>query len=66
MRRAARRAEARARARSQELAERILAEAPQGIAAEAAEEGVRLAGRDLKRGFAIEPRLRWLVKELIR
>ncbi len=51
----------RARERKAELAERVAAELPPGIAVEQAEEGIALSGRDIRRRFALEPALRWLV-----
>ena len=51
----------RARQRKAELAERIAAELPRGIALEQTEEGIAWSGRDIRRRFALEPALRWLV-----
>lgn len=54
----------RARVRAAELAQRIEAELPPGIAVEAAADGVRFSGRDIARRFALEPGLRWLLAGL--
>lgn len=62
--RAASRAEARARAATAALAERMLAELPRGVTAEAGEDGVQLSGRHLRRRFALDPALRWLTARL--
>ena len=61
LRRLADRAVARRRL---EAAERIGAGLPQGIEAERVAGGVRLSGRGLKRRFALEPALRWLLMRL--
>jgi hypothetical protein len=60
--RAGRRALERAEERREALAAE-LGEALPGVGAEAAEEGVRLSGRGLKRRFARDPALRWLIAE---
>jgi hypothetical protein len=60
--RADRRARERAKARRESLAAE-LGEALPGARAEAVEEGVRLSGRGLKRRFARDPALRWLIAE---
>lgn len=53
-------AERRAREKAAELAAKMRAELPRGIAAEAVEEGVRLSGRGIARRFALDAGLRWL------
>ena len=58
--RATRQAERRAKAHVIELTQRFRAELPGGITAEAAEGGVRLMGRNLRRRLALEPALRWM------
>ena len=58
--RMARKAELRAKQRTLELVAQMNAELPQGIEAEAAAEGVRLSGRNLRRRFVLEPALRWM------
>jgi hypothetical protein len=58
--RAHRKAECRAETLVLELTERLRAELPGGIRAEAARGGVRLTGGSLKRRFALEPALRWM------
>jgi len=60
MERARMAATGRAQARVLELTERMRAELPRGVAAEAAAGGVRLKGRNLRRRFALEPALRWM------
>jgi hypothetical protein len=55
-----RRTEAAAKARVLKLTERMRAGLPRGIEAEAAPEGVRLSGRDLRRRFVLDAALRWL------
>jgi hypothetical protein len=62
--RALRRAERRAMERTMELTERIRAEATHGIEVEATPEGVRLSGRGLRLGVALEPALRRLLAGL--
>ena len=54
------RADERARARAEALAERLADAVPAGIAVRAAEGGVVLSGRGLRRRFALEAALRWL------
>ena len=66
MERAGRKAEARARARRDALAQRLADELPRGIRVERAGDAVRLSGRGLARRFALDARLRWLVAGLIR
>ena len=56
-------ARARAAARREELAERLRAAAPGGVAVELGDEAVVLSGRALSRRIASEAELRWLVKE---
>lgn len=58
--RAARKAELRAKERLMELNERIGADLPQGVRAEATGEGVVLSGRGLKQRFVMEAALRWM------
>lgn len=63
-----RRAEAaaaeRARVRARGLADRVRAELPRGIEADAVNGGLVLVGRALKRRFALNPMLRWLFARL--
>ena len=59
------RAEERARARVKALAERLADEVPAGIAVRGEERGVVLSGRGLRRRFALEPALRWLLGRFI-
>lgn len=51
-------------AKADALAERIGASLPRGIAATRVGDGVQLTGRALRRWFALEPALRWLVESL--
>ena len=60
MDRVQRQTERKAEARVLELTERLRAQLPSGIEAEAAKGAVRLAGRSLKRRFTLEPALRWM------
>ena len=55
------RAEEREKAQAEALAERLAEAAPAGIEVRAAESGVVLSGRGLRRRFALEPGLRWLL-----
>jgi hypothetical protein len=64
MKRAMRVAEARARAKTAELAERMRKELPQGIDVTVEDRGIRLLGRHLARRFALDPALRWLTARL--
>jgi hypothetical protein len=57
-------AESKAKERTLELTERVRAELPRGIKAEATPEGIRLSGRGLKRRFVLDPALRWLLAGL--
>ena len=50
-----------ARARIADLAGAIREEAPDGVRVSEEEEGVALSGRGLRRRFALEPELRWLI-----
>ncbi|HEX8379961.1 MAG TPA: hypothetical protein VF619_05380 [Allosphingosinicella sp.] len=50
-----------ARARAGTLAAELGEEAPQGVRIGEEEEGVALSGRGLRRRFALDPQLRWLV-----
>lgn len=59
-------AELRAGKHGAELAERIAAELPTGVAVEADQEEVRISGRGLGRRFALDPALRWLLAGLRR
>lgn len=61
-----RRAEARAAERGAALAAELAGALPAGIEAEAVEEGVRLSGRGLRRRFARDSALRWLIAEKTR
>ena len=58
--RAARIAEARAKARRRKLAEAAESALPAGVRIEESERGLVLSGRRLARRFALEPALRWL------
>lgn len=51
----------RARRQARRLAEAAEAAAPAGVKVEEMEGGFRLSGRGLKRRFALEPALRWLI-----
>lgn len=53
--------ERRARETAARIADAMAAELPPGIATEARDDGVELAGSGLRRRFALEPALRWLV-----
>lgn len=50
-----------ARARLHSLAEALRGEAPEGVRVSEEEESVALSGRGLKRRFALDPELRWLL-----
>ena len=50
----------RARRHARRLAAAAAEAAPEGVLVEAAEDGFALAGRGLKRRYALEPALRWL------
>jgi hypothetical protein len=52
---------ARAKPAAVEIAQKIQAELPPGIAAEAEARGVRLSGRGLHRRWLLSARLRWLI-----
>lgn len=54
-------ADRRARAHVLNLTERMRADLPGDVEAEAADGGVMLIGRGLRRRFAVEERLRWLM-----
>ena len=54
-------AERAARRRRRALAESLGAEAPAGVRVSEDGESVVLAGRGLRRRFALEPALRWLI-----
>jgi hypothetical protein len=47
--------------RRSSLAEALREEAPEGVSVTEAGEGVALEGRSLRRRFALEPELRWLL-----
>ena len=57
-------AAARARSAIRRLAERIRDESPSGIQATEEAGGIRLSGRALRRRFALDPALRWLIARL--
>lgn len=59
--RVARMAARRAQAKRQELAARLAAELPRGIAVAVTEVGVRLSGRGLRRRLAGDPSLAGLI-----
>ncbi len=61
--RAARTGRDRAAARVREIAARLAAGVPPGIAVEQTPDGVRLSGRALLRRYALEPALRWLAAD---
>lgn len=50
-----------ARRRRDSLAGTLREEAPAGVEVDVEEEGIVLSGRGLRRRFALEPGLRWLV-----
>ncbi len=50
-----------ARRRRDELAGALREEAPAGVEVGVEEEGIRLSGRGLRRRFALEAGLRWLL-----
>ena len=50
-----------ARRRRDELAEALREEAPAGVGVDEEGDGIVLSGRGLKRRFALEPGLRWLL-----
>jgi hypothetical protein len=50
-----------ARARLASLAEALRDESPQGVRVSEEEEAIALSGRGLRRRFALEPELRWLL-----
>lgn len=64
MARAERHAELRALGRAEALAAALRQELPRGILAEAGTGGVTLTGRALRRRFALERRLLWLIAGL--
>jgi hypothetical protein len=57
---AERRTRDRIDARAREIAARLAAEAPAGLAVEAGPDGIRLSGRGLARRLALDPALRRL------
>jgi hypothetical protein len=59
-------AEARARTRSRELAERLAGALPKGVRAEADPRGVLLTGKALRRRIALDSRLSWLIAGLLK
>ena len=64
MARARRSAEARVRARSVALADRLQAELPGGLRAEPTAEGVTISGRGAARRLTLDPALRWIAARL--
>lgn len=54
-------AEKAARRRRRELAEALRGEAPAGVGIGEEEDGIVLSGPGLRRRFAAEPGLRWLI-----
>ena len=58
------RASAIASRRAARIAEKLKEELPRGISAEAAEKGVRIAGRGLRRILALRPAVRALLARL--
>ncbi len=59
-------AERRVRARISNLTDQAQAELPRGIETEAEIDGIRISGRAIKRRFALDPWLRWLVTGLLK
>jgi hypothetical protein len=59
-------AEARARARGRDLAERFGEALPPGVRAEAEARGVTLSGRKLRRRIALDPRLSQLIAGVLK
>jgi hypothetical protein len=64
--RAGRLAEARARARGRELAERLGEALPNGVRAEAEARGVLLSGKGLRRRIALDARLSQLIAGVLK
>lgn len=64
--RAGRLARDHAETRRRQMAARLEAEMPGGVAVEAGEDGVWLAGRGLRRRIALDSRLRALLAEVLR
>lgn len=60
--RAARAAEARARARAGQIAGDAEAVAPRGVRVAVEGSAVRIVGKGLRRRFLLEPALRWLTE----
>lgn len=58
------RVELRVRRRVADLKERLALQLPSGIRAEAEPEGIVLRGRGLRRRFALEAGLKWLIPSL--
>ena len=50
-----------AQGRRAALAEALREDAPEGVRVEEDEDGATLEGRGLRRRFALEPELRWLI-----
>jgi hypothetical protein len=57
-------AERMAARRMSDVSARIEAELPRGVSAARVTGGIELSGRGLKRRFALEPTLRWLLAGL--
>jgi hypothetical protein len=66
MARAARRAEAHARARCLNLADRLAADLPRGLAAKPTDEGVLLSGRRARSRVALDPAIRAIIGGLLK
>ena len=66
MARIARGAERHAAAQALGLAAALEEELPRDIEVALAADGVRLSGRALRRRLALDPALRWTIRELIR
>lgn len=56
----------KARRTARKLAEAIATDLPRDIRAKAVGEGVSLCGRGLRRRFALDPVLRWMMGVLVR
>jgi hypothetical protein len=66
VKRAAHLAEARAKARRRDLADRLATGLPRGMTVEAIEKGVRLSGRRARSRFALDPAIRGLIVGLLK
>lgn len=64
--RVTRKAEMRVRTRISSVTDQVQAELPSGIEAEAEIDGIRISGWAIKRRFALDPWLRWLVAGLLK